>query len=715
MARSVIHPPFLNLMALVAERAGRVLVRVGGNTQDTARMVQSLEDGKAIEKQKVDTNNPTQTPALLYTPEILYLLSNISSLVNVKWYLGVPLNDTSELHLEIVEWGERILGDNLLGFQVGNEPDLYQRHGHRQEGYGPFDYFGEFGQVRDAMQSMNVPATNNLIGPSLATGDWTPEDVWNTGFIQAYSDSLTALSVEHYPDDNCAALYEGFGQPVDPQVAFSRYLNHTAGSSTISIYMNSTNVAQQAGKPFIMFETNSASCGGFPGISTSFGAALWAIDYGLQMGYSNFSHALLHVGGQNVYYNPFTAPPTNESSYHQWTVGPIFYSVLAVAETLGSSNNSQIIDLQANGGNIFTPGYAVYENGNLARLALINFMTDPSGANDYTATIAVGGGESGQPNGTPAQLKVKYLRAPSVGDKWNVTWGGQSLGGQFEADGRLKGDLDIQTVQCDQGANTCQVKVPAPGFALVFMSDEAMQESEPASTATFATTVVTKAKNTVTIDPEVLATSNGHKGMKGSRPKAINSPVSSARLRALSLVYLPAEMKGRGNQIFRRKSLDWELAYLDRWAVDVQPSGETGFDDVDSSATLDTKCEKVGIGSAIRMPTIPSRFRHFCQCAGATDERRTLEDAPRTDSHAGLGLSHGTDDRVDRFEREPAAVLDRPAVLVRPVVGGVLKELVEEVTVGAVNFDAVEPSTVNGVTSRLCERVDILLDLCGDT
>ncbi|KAJ2987300.1 hypothetical protein NUW54_g9465 [Trametes sanguinea] len=58
-------------------------------------------------------------------------------------------------------------------------------------------------------------------------------------------------------------------------------------------------------------------------------------------------------------------------------------------------------------------------------------------------------------------------------------------------------------------------EVPAPGFALVFMSDDAMKESEPASTATFATTVVTKAKNTVTIDPEVLATSNGHKGMKG--------------------------------------------------------------------------------------------------------------------------------------------------------------------------------------------------------
>jgi hypothetical protein len=55
-----------------------------------------------------------------------------------------------------------------------------------------------------------------------------------------------------------------------------------------------------------MFETNTASCGGFPGISDSFGAALWGVDYGLQMAAVNFSGALFHVGGQSVAYNPFT-------------------------------------------------------------------------------------------------------------------------------------------------------------------------------------------------------------------------------------------------------------------------------------------------------------------------------------------------------------------------------------------------------------------------
>lgn len=97
----------------------------------------------------------------------------------------------------------------------------------------------------------------------------------------------------------------------------------------------------------------------------------------------------------------YLAPPTNQSLYNQWTIGPIFYSVLVIAETLGSSNNSQLIDLNANGNSVYTPGYAIYENGQLTKLALLNFMSDPSGANDYTATISLD-------VPPPPQIVVKY-------------------------------------------------------------------------------------------------------------------------------------------------------------------------------------------------------------------------------------------------------------------------------------------------------------------
>ena len=83
-------------------------------------------------------------------------------------------------------------------------------------------------------------------------------------------------------------------------------MNHTAGQALIAPYLNSTAYAQTKGKKILMFETNTASCGGFVGISDSFGAALWGLDYAMQMAHSNFSGAYFHVGGQNVYYNPFT-------------------------------------------------------------------------------------------------------------------------------------------------------------------------------------------------------------------------------------------------------------------------------------------------------------------------------------------------------------------------------------------------------------------------
>ncbi|KAJ7731915.1 glycoside hydrolase family 79 protein [Mycena maculata] len=505
LCESYIQVPLLNLFSNIRERAGAVHVRVGGNTQEYAYYVPTLPEERAISKESANSTNPTQTPAVIYTMDLFYLLANISAHVNVHWYLGVPFNDTSDFRLQIVEYGEAILGDHLLGIQVGNEPDLYAAHDHRNSSYSPQNYANEFGEMVDALAAdSNVPVKNNLIGPSVS-GTWTPEMVWDTGFITDYLDNLFALSVEHYPTDNCFPEY-GIGVYHDPQVEFSDFLNHTSGVALCEPYLNSTAIAQTVGKPFLMFETNSASCGGFPGISDSFGGALWALDYGLQMAYSNFSGAMLHVGGQDDYYN-----------YYEWTVGaggfplasanvmtdktplPVYYSALIASEVFGSTNTSQILDLHGNDDNIYGPQYAIYENGALARVALFNFITDPSGANTYTATITVDGGT------VPSSVGVKYFLSPSVSTKDNITWAGQTLGTIHEVDGRFQGALNVTTISCDTGANTCLIPVPAPAFALVFLTAE-----ETISTVTFSTT--TSGANTATIAASVLATSNGMSG-----------------------------------------------------------------------------------------------------------------------------------------------------------------------------------------------------------
>ncbi|KAJ7679102.1 glycoside hydrolase family 79 protein [Mycena polygramma] len=529
---SFLQVPFLNLMSNLQARGGSVRVRVGGNTQETATMVSTLPDGKMMEKKLGQAYEPVRllvlfyfrdsldwasqldtpqlqmfTPPLLYTPEVVYMLANISSLVNVQWYLGIPLNDTQNLRLKIAEVAETVLGTNLLGLQVGNEPDQYGIRGHRPITYSPADYSNDFGIVDTALQKdpRISSVAKKLIGPSIS-GNWKLEDVWDTGFVDKYEDSFAALSVEFYPSNDCAKVLHTADPTIDPQQIFSTYLNHTAATSVVNKYLNSTLMAQSYELPFVMFETNTASCGGFAGVSDSFGSALWALDYGLQLAYSNFTTALLHIGGQSVYYNPFTPPPTNQSTFHSWTIGPVYYSALIVAEVFGKSNQSRIIDLQMNNDSIYTPGYAVYENDTLSRLALINYITDPSGNSDYTATFFLEGE-------TQNQVKVKYLVAPSVSDKGNITWAGQTFGSNFASDGRLTGKIDIQTIPCDTSAKTCSVRVPAPGFALVFLHDPADDPSESPTAVTWATTAHTKTTNTFSVDPSVLATSNGHWGV----------------------------------------------------------------------------------------------------------------------------------------------------------------------------------------------------------
>ena len=86
------------------------------------------------------------------------------------------------------------------------------------------------------------------------------------------------------------------------------------------------------------------------------------------------------------------------------------------------------------------------------------------------------------------------------------------MGNNFQSDGRLQGEPSVDTVQCDTGNNVCQITVPAPGAALVFLTDDALNSvtPDPKDTVTFPTTFVTATVNTATVDPSVLATSNGH-------------------------------------------------------------------------------------------------------------------------------------------------------------------------------------------------------------
>ncbi|KAB5589021.1 hypothetical protein CTheo_7533 [Ceratobasidium theobromae] len=517
---SHLQVPFLNHMSNLKARAGKVSIRVGGNTQETSVLIpDGFSSGYVIEKFRRPGSTPTETPLIYFSPELIYSMKNISSLVPMEYYFGLnwidPNNFTNSVL--VAETVESILGTDLLALQLGNEPDLYDVHGKRPVNPYTFDiYMNEFQQAVNQLNA--APAFTNrdiLLAPSSCC-NWNETQLFEAGFVEKFKDSLKILAVQHYPTNNCKIN----GNVLDPQTIFPDFLRHGgSGYSPVSMvnpYRSTSAIAATYNKPIVMLETNTGSCGGFPGISDTFGAALWAADLAFQLAAANFSQALLHVGGQNVYYNPFTPPPTNQSTFHQWTTGAIYYSALVTAEAFGSTGNSQIVDLTMNNNNDFTPGYAIYENGNPTKVVLFNYITDASGNSDYTARISVGGGNTGQPGATPSSIKVRRLAASSVNQKYNITWAGQTLGDQFNSDGRMKGDVATEEFPCDATSGTCVVQVKAPSIVLVFLNDQTLQESSPPpeGAKTFATTAATRLRNTATVDQAVMATTNGRGGGK---------------------------------------------------------------------------------------------------------------------------------------------------------------------------------------------------------
>ena len=84
----------------------------------------------------------------------------------------------------------------------------------------------------------------------------------------------------------------------------------------------------------------------------------------------------------------------------------MYYAPLVIAEALSSDDHVQVADLLLDGNSIHTPGYVIYEQGSPVRMLLINYMTDPTGAGNYTAQISVGA--TGGASSTPSSVRVKW-------------------------------------------------------------------------------------------------------------------------------------------------------------------------------------------------------------------------------------------------------------------------------------------------------------------
>lgn len=145
-------------------------------------------------------------------------------------------------------------------------------------------------------------------------------------------------------------------------------MNHTRTKQSVDAHVSEYN-AINPGIPHIFGETNSLYNQGRPGLSNTFGAALWGVDFLLYSASVNIRRVHLHMG-TNYRYQSWQPITTNITSIG--TKAP-YYGNIAVAAFLGNVNVApvQITELDT-GGSDLEAAYLAYVDNVLRRIMFIN-------------------------------------------------------------------------------------------------------------------------------------------------------------------------------------------------------------------------------------------------------------------------------------------------------------------------------------------------------
>lgn len=203
-------------------------------------------------------------------------------------------------------------------------------------------------------------------------------------------------------------------------------MNHTSNLISVGTFVavQEELLSQNLSSGLAMFlgEMNSLYNEGAPGLSNSFGAALWGIDFNLLCAANNITRTHMHQG-TNYRYASWQPVQTNDTTIG--TKPPYYGNVFVAAMLAGGSDAVQVVNLPLPQEE--EAAYAAYVNGRLARIAVINMQgfnyTDsestaarPSSTYSFQVPTITSGG----------YLSVQRLLANGSNALSGITWDGWS-------------------------------------------------------------------------------------------------------------------------------------------------------------------------------------------------------------------------------------------------------------------------------------------------
>ena len=414
-ASSVAVPDLLSArnhtyVQLVRNLGPQGVIRIGGNVSDYSSF---SPHGKAISAPKATVVNAEN-------------LRELASFLHATgWQLIWGLNLGSGSEQNAVEEAQAVTAavkDKLLAFEIGNEPDLFG-HGtaHRPRNYSYNDYLREYRRYKAAIRAKLPQAP--FAGPDAASAtDWV------TRFAADEGNDLKLLTHHYYRQ--CAGPASTLDMLLHPDPKLAPELKRLESAANTS------------GAPYRICETNSFCGGGQPGVSDTFGAALWMLDYLFTLAWGGAAGANIETGvNQLGFVSSYSPIAKNERGAYE--AKPDYYGMLAFSQAA----RGQKLSMQYDAAGTNLTGYAVRQNSGAVAFTIIN--------KDASRTVQADI-EAGQ---RFREARALRLQAPTLQSKTGTVLGGAAVdeNGQWSA---------IHTERIQQEGPAYRVIVPA-GSAVV--------------------------------------------------------------------------------------------------------------------------------------------------------------------------------------------------------------------------------------------------------
>jgi hypothetical protein len=266
------------------------VLRLGGNTSEFAYWKPTSD---SPEPEHPQVREVTGEPKAHYYAVTVEAVRNLAEFLRASGWtcvygIGMGTNTPARAAEEAV-FVATTLGDRLQYLQIGNEPDLFDRHLRDPKTWSAKTYLEEWLTLARAIAA-RVPAAK------FGLPDVAGQASWLTEIAEQW------LSVEAPPHVTTLTHHYYFGGPAtNPEVNIPNLLK----PATMQKVQNTANIASAAaskmGARVRMTEGNTCYRGGKPGVSDVFAAALWSADYALLLASNNYSGVNLHGGtGKSV-------------------------------------------------------------------------------------------------------------------------------------------------------------------------------------------------------------------------------------------------------------------------------------------------------------------------------------------------------------------------------------------------------------------------------